>query len=144
MEPVMSRKSRKANVLLWSAQVVLSLLFLFAGVSKLVMSPAMLDQGPVHLPVAFARFIGVCETLGALGLVLPGLFRIHRFLTPLAAAGLAIIMTGATVLTAASGSLPGSLFPFAVGVVVVVVFINRGGRGAITRTGTRRLELQNA
>jgi hypothetical protein len=75
--------------------------------------------------------------------VLPGLFRIHRFLTPLAAAGLAIIMTGATVLTAASGSLPGSLFPFAVG-VVVVVFMKRGGRGAITRTGTRRLELQNA
>jgi hypothetical protein len=45
------------------------------------------------------RFLGLAETLGAIGLILPGLLRIRTGLTPLAASGLVVIMTGATVLT---------------------------------------------
>ena len=72
---------------LWVVQVLLAALFLFAGVMKLVMP---LDQlaGPVELPGAFIRFIGVVEALGALGLILPALLRIRPGLTPLAAVGL--------------------------------------------------------
>jgi hypothetical protein len=70
--------------------------------------------GPVPVPGLFLRFIGVCETLGALGLILPGLFRIRPGLTPLAAAGLVIIMLGATVLNLRGGDL------FSTGVTVVV------------------------
>lgn len=81
---------------LWVVQVLLALLFLFAGAAKLVL-PAEALKGPVVLPVLFLRFIGVCEVLGALGLTLPGLLRIRPDLTPLAAAGLVIIMIGATV-----------------------------------------------
>lgn len=51
------------------------------------------------LPGLFVRFIGVCEVLGALGMILPGILRIRPGLTPLGAAGLLIIMIGATVLT---------------------------------------------
>jgi hypothetical protein len=51
----------------------------------------------VALPGWFLRFLGVAAVLGALGLVLPGLLRIRPGLTPLAAAGLVIIMIGATV-----------------------------------------------
>ena len=71
---------------LWVVQVLLAALFLFAGVMKLVMP---LDQlaGPVELPGAFIRFIGVVEVLGALGLILPALLRIRPGLTPLAAVG---------------------------------------------------------
>ena len=79
---------------LWIAQVLLGLLFLFAGGAKLVL-PAEALKGPV--PVLFLRFIGVCEVLGAIGLILPGLLRIRPGLTPFAAAGLASIMIGATV-----------------------------------------------
>ena len=43
-------------------------------------------------------FIGVAEVLGAIGLILPGVLRIRPGLTPLAAAGLVIIMIGATVI----------------------------------------------
>ncbi|MEK6302371.1 MAG: DoxX family protein [Acidobacteriota bacterium] len=82
---------------LWIVQVLLALLFLFSGGAKLVLSPEELLKGPVVLPVLFLRFIGVCEVLGALGLILPGLLRIRPGLTPLAAAGLVIIMIGATV-----------------------------------------------
>ena len=86
------------NVALWIVQVLLGLLFIFAGGMKLVLP---LDQltGPVALPGAFMRFIGVAELAGGLGLILPGLFRIRPGLTPLAAAGLVIIMIGAVVIT---------------------------------------------
>ncbi len=93
--------TRKApEVLLWGVQLVLALLFLFAGVMKLITPFEVLQAQSPTLSVAFLRFIGVCEVLGALGLVLPGLFRIRQALTPLAAAGLVIIMAGAVVLTA--------------------------------------------
>src|SRR6266545_589147 len=88
------------NVTLWIISVLLALLFLFAGGVKLVLPPEKLAGGPIQLPVLFLRFLGVAEVLGALGLILPRLLRIRQGLTPLAAAGLVIIMTGATILTA--------------------------------------------
>jgi len=86
------------NVALWIVQGLLAALFLFAGGAKLVLP---LDQmaGPVALPGWFLRFLGVAEVLGALGLILPGLLRIRPGLTPLAAAGLVIVMIGATGVT---------------------------------------------
>jgi hypothetical protein len=90
------RERSTMNVALWIVQGLLAALFLFAGGAKLVLP---LDQmaGPVALPGWFLRFIGVAEVLGALGLVLPGLLRIRPGLTALAAAGLVIIMMGATI-----------------------------------------------
>ncbi len=122
----MSRNSRRINILLWSGQILLALLFVFAGVMKFVMPVAAMQQGPVVLPGWFLHFIGVAEVVGGLGLVLPGLFRIHQYLTPLAAAGLAIIMAGATVVTAV-GSVPAALFPLVIGVLLVAVYRGRGG-----------------
>ena len=94
---------RKAlNITLWVLQVLLGLLFLWAGGMKLVM-PLEKLAGPVDLPGWFVRFIGVVELLGGLGLILPGLLRIRPGLTPLAAAGLVIVMIGAVGITLAGG-----------------------------------------
>src|SRR5690242_13487549 len=99
-----SATSRRMTYALWTAQVLLAFTFLFAGGSKFVMSvQEMTAQMPVPLPGWFLHFIGVCEVLGALGLILPGLLNIKPGLTPLAAAGLVIIMTGATVITLIGG-----------------------------------------
>jgi hypothetical protein len=67
----------------------------------------------------------VAEVLGALGLILPGLLGIRTGLTPLAAAGLVIIMTGATVLTVASGELALALIPLVVGLLSAFVAYGR-------------------
>src|SRR5438552_6424697 len=83
---------------LWIVQGLLAAVFLFSGGMKLVL-PLEKMTGPVPLPGLFLRFLGVVEILGALGLILPGLLRIRSGLTPLAAAGLVIIMIGATVIT---------------------------------------------
>ena len=61
--------------------------------------PADLLAAQTPLPIIVVRFIGLCELAGALGLVLPGLLRIAPGLTPLAAAGLVVLMIGATILT---------------------------------------------
>ena len=88
------------NIILWILQVLLGLLFIFAGVMKFVMSVAEMNaQAPVALPGILLHFIGICEILGGLGLILPSLLRIEPRLTSLAALGLAIIMVGATVIT---------------------------------------------
>jgi len=82
-----------------------------------------LDQmaGPIQLPGAFLRFVGVSEVLGAVGLILPGLLRIKPGLTPVAASGLTIIMIGATVVTAMGGSLAPALVPVVVGLLTISV-----------------------
>src|SRR3989442_3981849 len=91
---------------LWIVQALLAAVFLFAGGAKLVL-PLDKLTGPVAMPGWFLRFIGVCEVLGAIGLILPGLLRIRPGLTPLAAAGLVIIMIGATVSSLIGGWDPG-------------------------------------
>ena len=112
------------NVALWIAQGVLAALFLFAGGVKLVL-PAEAMTGPVALPVAFLRFIGVCEVLGALGLILPGLLKIRRGLTPLAAAGLVVIMIGATVTALIGGMVFPALISAAAGLLAAFISYGR-------------------
>ncbi len=121
------------NRLLWVVQGLLAVLFLFTGGVKLAL-PAAALQSPVPLPVLFVRFIGVCEILGAIGLILPGLLRIHPELTPLAAAGLFIIMCGATAVTAVGMSLVMAIFPF---VVLLLVGSIAWGRWRVAPIASR-------
>jgi len=97
-------------------------LFLFAGGSKLVMPAEQLTRG---MPAAiasgsFIHFIGVCEVLGGLGLILPGLLRIKPGLTPLAASGLVIIMIGATAVSVPQG-VATAVFPLLTGILAAFV-----------------------
>jgi hypothetical protein len=109
---------------LWTIQVLLALLFLFAGGTKLVLPIEALTK-QMQLPGLFIRFIGVVELLGGLGLILPGLLRIKTGLTPVAASGLVIVMIGAVVLTLKSGSVAMALFPFATGLLLAFVAYGR-------------------
>ena len=118
------------NIVLWIIQVLLALLFLFAGGTKLILSieqmQAMGSPNQIVLPGLLIRFIGVCEVLGALGLILPGLFRIRPGLTPLAATGLIIIMVGAIVTTLMSGQVAPALFPLVT--LILLAFVAYGRR----------------
>jgi hypothetical protein len=109
---------------LWIVQGLLVLIFLFAGGMKLVM-PLQELTAQMPLPGLFVRFIGVAEVLGALGLILPGLLRIRPGLTPLAAAGLVLIMIGAVVFTLASGAVASALIPLVVGLLAAFVAYGR-------------------
>ena len=135
----MSSSSLKTrNRLLWTAQVVVALVFAFAGVSKFLMPVAALQQGPIVFPVAFIHFIGACETLGALGLVLPGLTRIAPYLTSLAAAGLTIIMIGATTVSVMGFGVAAAALPAVIGVLTTVIAYGRA-RVVPLRFGSRSI-----
>ena len=117
------------NILLWIIQILLALLFLFAGITKVVLPIEVLmanaSPNAIHLPDLFIRFIGVVETLGALGLILPGIFHKRTDLTPLAAAGLAIVMVGAVVVTIMGDGILMAITPLIVGLLCAFVAYGR-------------------
>jgi uncharacterized membrane protein YphA (DoxX/SURF4 family) len=118
------------NILLWIVQILLALLFLFAGGTKLVIPyDKLMEMGSpnqVVLPALFIKFIGVVEVLGGLGLVLPGLLRIKKGLTPLAAIGLTIVMIGAVIITIAGDGIKLAITPIIV--LLLCVFVAYGRR----------------
>jgi len=133
----MARSTRRISTLLWTAQTLLALIFLFAGSMKLVLPLAAL-QGPVAFPGTFLRFIGICETLGAVGLILPGLLRVRPELTAYAAAGLVIIMIGATVTTVIGGLVTPSVISTVVGIIAAAIAYGRGKVAPFTARAPRR------
>ena len=112
------------NVALWIIQGLLAALFVFSGGMKLVL-PIEKMQDPVALPGLFLRFIGVCELLGGIGLILPSLLRIRPGLTPLAAAGLIVIMIGAVVITVIYMGVASALIPLLVGILAAFITYGR-------------------
>jgi uncharacterized membrane protein YphA (DoxX/SURF4 family) len=90
-----ARRSRALHVTLWIVQVLLAAFFLMAGINhglRPIAEAAQSSPWITGVPVWLARFIGFAEVAGAVGVVLPAATRIKPGLTPLAAAGLAVIM----------------------------------------------------
>lgn len=83
-------RGRAASVTLWTLQILLGLLFAFAGISKLLaLSPEVVTQfARIGAGSWFRDFVGALELAGAIGLLLPRL-------SGLAALGLAGVMVGA-------------------------------------------------
>ncbi len=121
---VTEQSGRKLNVLLWVLQVLLAMLFMFAGVMKFVMPVEEMTK-QIALPGWFLHFIGAAEILGAIGLVLPGILRIRTGLAPLAAAALAVIMIGATAVNLKIGQRGAAVTTVVVGLLLVFVAYNR-------------------
>jgi hypothetical protein len=119
-----TRRRSSLSIVLWVLQILLALLFLWAGGMKLVL-PLEKLAGPVALPGLFLRFIGGVEVLGGLGLILPGLLRIKPGLTAWAAAGLAVVMIGAVGLTLAGGSFGLAAIPAVTGLLAAFVAYGR-------------------
>jgi len=119
-----SKNKSGMGTTLWVLQWLLAVLFIFAGTMKFIMSVEEMTK-QVPLSGAFLHFIGVAEVLGGLGLILPGLLKIQTGLTSLAAAGLVIIMIGATVITAEMPPLAAALFPLMVGLLTGFVGYGR-------------------
>jgi DoxX-like family len=96
------------------------------------------------LPTLFVRFIGICEVLGELGLVLPGVFRTRTDLTPLAAQGLVVIMVGAVVTTVASMAASMAILPLVVGILAAAVAYGRSRVAPLTARRSSRVALYAA
>lgn len=114
------------NILLWIIQILLALLFLFAGVTKFFITAEAMQQMPgPHMSLNFLRFIGVVEIIGGLGVILPSLLKIRPGLAPLAAIGLLIVMIGAVVITVTGQGIAAGIIPFCVGILCAFVAYGR-------------------
>ncbi|TDE97312.1 DoxX family protein [Occultella glacieicola] len=91
------------DLALWIVAGLLALLFLFAGANKLLIPYDKLKNAPLsgwvsHVDPRLVKTIGAFEVLGALGLILPGVTGTAPILVPVAALGIAVIMSGAAIL----------------------------------------------
>jgi uncharacterized membrane protein YphA (DoxX/SURF4 family) len=85
---------------LWTVQVLLGVVFLVSGATKLSQPREKLVKTMAWMEdfsQRAVRIIGVLEVLGAIGIVLPALTGILPWLTPLAALGLVLTMIGAAL-----------------------------------------------
>jgi uncharacterized membrane protein YphA (DoxX/SURF4 family) len=88
------------NIALWVLQILLGLAFVFHAYVLLRPSPERLQSGMsyvLEMPARLRMFAGVAEGLAGIGLILPALLRTLPWLTPVAAAGLVVLMLGAIV-----------------------------------------------
>ncbi len=89
------------NTILWAGQIYLAINCLFSGFSKSLFSEKKLvyemkQTGVEGLPQPLIRFIGICQLLGAVGLILPWLLNVLPVLTPVAAFAFGIDVTMAS------------------------------------------------
>ncbi len=97
------------NIALWIVQGLLALVFGGSGVVKATRDRKRLfDDGITWVedfPGWAVKTIGVLELLAAVGLILPAMTGIAPILTPLAAAGIALLMAGAGVVHVRRGEI---------------------------------------
>ncbi|HLY62355.1 MAG TPA: DoxX family protein [Terriglobia bacterium] len=84
------------NAALWAVQILLALAFITAGGMKVFAYEkykAMSEKnGPSGLTRGLTTFISIAELAGAMGVVLPMATGVAPWLSPCAAAGLAVVM----------------------------------------------------
>ncbi len=118
------------NIALWVIQVLLALVFLAAGVTKLA-RPRLALAGQMAWVEDFTdaqvKGIGVLEVLAVFGLIVPPLLHIAVFLAPLAATGLVLLMIGAAATHLRRGEMPMAAGNLALLVLAAVVAFGRFG-----------------
>jgi len=113
--------SRGLNIALWILQALLAALFLWHGQFMAFPPADMVAMINENVGPGLRVFIGVAEILAAVGLILPGLTRILPALTALAAAGLMIVMSSASVFHLFRGETSSAISAFVIFLLVTVV-----------------------
>ncbi len=116
------------NIVLWVIQGILCIAFLMAGSMKSFMPVTKLGtMMPWVSDVSsrWPRFIGTCEILGALGMILPGVTHIQPWLTTVAAGGLAMVMIDAANFHRGRREFSFILVNLVLFVLAVVVLVGR-------------------
>jgi uncharacterized membrane protein YphA (DoxX/SURF4 family) len=87
------------NIAIWTLQVLWGVFFSLTGFGKVLMfNSALWNQARLEVawfsavPQDLFVFIGVCEFLGGIGLILPAMTGVKPKLTPFAAIGLTLVM----------------------------------------------------
>lgn len=133
--------SRGLSIGLWVLQGLLALFFAGASGAPKLLVPAEQIPMPIVLPQSFLWFIGTCEVLGALGLILPGITRVRPGLTVVAAACLVLLTICAAIYQVLGGQPMNGVFALVIGALAAVVAYGRARLAPIaTRQPTAAVE----
>lgn len=121
------------NSALWVAQMILAVVFLAAGLMKVTQPKTRLELRPgmgymTELSQQQLTLIGLAEVSGSLGLILPWRLGILPVLTPIAAAGLTILMLGAVATHLRRKESPA----FTAGLAALAAFVSVGRLGFLS------------
>jgi len=92
--------SKAMNVALWVAQIFLAVSLIWAAWMKLFFPIDRLSAlwpWTDQIPLVLVKCSGMVDLLGAMGLILPALFRVRQRLVPMAAVAIVILMLCAGV-----------------------------------------------
>jgi hypothetical protein len=99
-----SLATKAFNVLLWTLQILWGVFFSFTGFGKVLAYDPAVWNHMLHqvawfsaVPQGLFVFIGACEFLGGIGLILPAMTGVKPKLTPFAAIGLTLVMILAAI-----------------------------------------------
>lgn len=88
------------HILLWVAQILLGITLIWAAYLKLFQPIEQLKvmwAWTGEVSPTLVKFTGVIDLLGALGILLPALFRFKPILVPIAALGIVLLMISASI-----------------------------------------------
>lgn len=129
-----ARPSKTLNVSLWIVQALLSLVFVGAGLWKLLTPiPKLAAMIPWagQVPEGFLHATGVFDLLGGLGLLFPALTRIKPGLTVLAALGCAVLQMCAIGFHVSRGEAANTPFNFLLVALSVFVLWGRWSKAPL-------------
>jgi uncharacterized membrane protein YphA (DoxX/SURF4 family) len=120
------------NLALWIIAGVLAAVFLLAGANKVFIPREKLAKAPGggwvnDFSAGFVKTLGAVEIVGAIGLIVPAALDLAPILVPLAAVGLATIMTGAAIVTTRRHEPLHALLNVTYLALIVIVAIGRFG-----------------
>lgn len=126
--------SKALHIGLWVVQILLAVVFAGAGMVKATTPIAELTEKmgwPAMMPEAMVRFIAISELAAVVGLLLPSLTRIKPMLTPLASAGLVVVMVLAIPVHLDRGEFGGAVFNLFLGGLAAFVAWGRTRKAPI-------------
>lgn len=129
------------NRFVWALQILLGVFFFVMGLLHFLVPEGMPAQlGWMYdLPPWLHYISGTAELLGGLGLILPALTRIMPKLTPLAAAGLALVMIGAVTWHIGRGELRNVITNLLIAALLTLIAVVRWRIHPIAQRTTTQL-----
>lgn len=129
--PAEPQTSKTMNIILWIAQTLLAVTFIWAGFMKIA-KPEDLPFPWVKDHTNLVLITGIVDLLGGLGIVLPALLRIQPQLTIFAAYGIIVLMIVASVFHISRGEAKDIGFNIFIALLAVFVAWGRQKKVPIT------------
>ena len=118
------------NTVLWVIAILLAIVFLGSGTAKLLFTREQLQpkmQWVEDYSTSTVKFLGACQVLGGIALILPAATGVATILTPIAATCLAVLMALATIVNIRRGETNRATLTIILSILAIFLAVCRFG-----------------